>query len=443
MKSAVLVGASLVLLAGEMKLIAQQDSVMKFSLSEAQQYAIENYYMSKNAELDVQSAKWRVWETTALGLPQVSASASYQHIPGEIPVFEFEIPGMDTLGFDFGEPSAIAVKNSVTYGITVTQLLFSGEYIVGLQAAKVYKSMSEDINEKSAIELKQAIAGSYFGLLILKSNRAILEKTLSNLKENLRQIEQSFQVGLVEDTEVDQVDLVVKRTENSLASLDRQIEFMTNMFTYQIGLDPQVGIELTNTLDELIVKHLVNDTAYSFILEDNIDYQMLTSQEELSQLLMRRAQSRYLPNVAGFYQYQDKTQKADFDFTINHIIGVSVDFPLITSGSRMAQVSQARIEYEKACNTREQESNRLYMAAKQAAFDYRTALEKYTNEKLNFELSENVYNKTSLKYKEGFVSSLELSLINNQYLQAQLSYSMAVQELLSAKISLDKAYNKL
>jgi outer membrane protein TolC len=443
MKSAILTGALVVLLTEGTSLNAQQDSVLRFSLSEAQQYAIENYYMSKNAGLDVQSAKWRVWGTTALGLPQVSATASYQHIPGEIPVFDFQIPGMDTLGIDFGEPSAIAVRNSVTYGLTVTQLLFSGEYIVGLQASKVYKSMSEEVNEKSAIEIKRSVADSYFGLLILTSNREILDKTLTNLKNNLFQIEKAFQVGLVEDTEVDQIGLIVKRTENSLASLDRQIEFMTNLFKYQIGLEPETKIELINTIDELIAENIVNDSAYTFILEDNIDYQMLSTQERLQELLMRRAQSRYLPSVAGFYQYQDKTQKADFDFTINHILGVSVDFPIVTSGSRMAQVSQARIEYEKACNTREQEVNRLYMTARQASFDYRTALEKYNNEKLNFELSEKVYNKTSEKYKQGFVSSLELSLINNQYLQAQLSYSMAVQELLSAKVSLDKAYNML
>lgn len=256
-------------------------------------------------------------------------------------------------------------------------------------------------------------------------------------------MEKSFEVGLVEDTEVDQINLIVKRTENSLVSMDRQIEFLTNMFKYQIGLDPGVKIELSDSIDNLIIGNIVNDAAYTFILEDNIDYQMLSTQEKLMQLLMKREQSKYLPTVAGFYQYQDKTEKADFDFTINHIIGISVDFPIITSGSRMAQISQARIEYEKSQNTREQEINRLYMAAQQATFDYRTALEKYNNEKLNFELSEKVYNKTFEKHREGFVSSLELSLINNQYLQAQLSYSLAVQELLSAKVAMDKIFNKI
>jgi len=443
MKVAKLSWISLVFLLGGLNLSAQQDSLMKFSLTEAQNYAVENFYMARNAELDIKSAKWRVWETTALGLPQVTATGSYQHIPGTIPVFSFEIPGMDTLGLDFGEPSAIAVKNSITYGFTVSQLIFSGEYIVGLQAARVYKSISEETNEKTEVELKQSVADSYFGLLILKSNRIIIEKTLKNLKTNLYQMEKSFEVGLVEDTEVDQINLIVKRTENSLVSMDRQIEFLTNMFKYQIGLDPGVKIELSDSIDNLIIGNIVNDAAYTFILEDNIDYQMLSTQEKLMQLLMKREQSKYLPTVAGFYQYQDKTEKADFDFTINHIIGISVDFPIITSGSRMAQISQARIEYEKSQNTREQEINRLYMAAQQATFDYRTALEKYNNEKLNFELSEKVYNKTFEKHREGFVSSLELSLINNQYLQAQLSYSLAVQELLSAKVAMDKIFNKI
>ena len=443
MKLAGIIWTMFIILLDSFHVKAQQDSVMRFSLVEAQNYAIENFYMSKNAELDIKKAKWRVWETTALGLPQLSASASYQHIPGKIPVFDFQIPGMDTLGLDFGGPSAIAVRNSVTYGLTLSQLIFSGEYIVGLQASKVYKSISEVADEKTEVELKQSVAGSYFGLLILISNRVILVKTLDNLKTNLYQVQKSFDVGLVEDTEVDQLNLIVKRTENSLTSMDRQIEFMTNIFKYQIGLDPQTDIELTESLDELVSGNLVNDSAYNFILEDNIDYQMLSTQEKLNQLLLRREQSKYLPNVAGFYQYQDKTHKADFDFTINHIIGISVDFPIVTSGSRMAQVSQARIEYEKSQNTKEQEINHLYMVAQQAVFDYRTALEKYDNEKLNFELSEKVYNKTSEKYKEGFVSSLELSLINNQYLQAQLSYSLAVQELLNAKVSMDKAFNKL
>ncbi|MBN2612146.1 MAG: TolC family protein [Bacteroidales bacterium] len=433
----------LLIIAGISNIYAQTDSVYSFNLPEAQEYAISNFHMSKNAELDIESAKWKVWETTAIGLPQVNASAAYQHIPGEIPKFEFSIPGMDTLGIDFGEPAAIAVKNSVTYGFTVSQLIFSGEYLVGLQASRVYKSLSEETYDKTEIGIKQSVAESYFTILLLEKNRTILNKTLDNLRLNLFQVQKSFEAGLIEDTEVDQIDLVVKRTENDLASLNRQFAFMARMFKYQIGLEPSDSLVLTDDIDNLVVANIVNDEAYRFVLENNIDFRMLETQEKLMQLNMRREKSKYLPVIAGFYQYQDKTNKPDFDFTIKHIIGLSVEIPIVTSGMRVAKVSQARIEYEKAQNTKNQEINRLMMEAEQALFDYRTAVEKYHNEKLNFDLSEKVYNKTMQRYKEGFVSSLDLTLINNQYLQAQLTYSLAVQELLSAKIKMDKAYNLL
>ncbi len=438
------------------QLMAQSDTIEKsFSLEEAQKFAVDNYYQSKNASLDIKSAKWKVWETTAIGLPQVSVSASYQHIPGDIPAIDFgselavifeplaEAGILDPNAIPAGEPSAIAVRNSLTYTATVSQLIFSGEYIVGLQASKAYQGMSAEASERTNLEIKASVAEGYYSLLILKDNREAVVKTLKNLQDNLVRMQKMYKQGFIEDTEVDQIDLVVKTTGNELASMDRQIEFLENMFKYQIGLEPQTKVTLTEAIDDLIARNLVNDSNYVFNLDKNIDYRMLSTQERLMELSMRREQSKYLPSVAGFYQYQDKTEKADFDFTINHIVGVSVEVPIVTSGSRIAKVSQARIEYEKALNQKEQEANRLVTAARQASYDYHTAVEKYTNALDNLHLSARVYEKTNLKHQQGVVSSLELTLINNQYLQAQMGYSMAVQELLTAKTKLDKAFNLL
>ncbi len=52
---------------------------LKFSLSEAQAYALENSRAVKNARIDLASADKRVWETIAMGLPQLGLSANYQH----------------------------------------------------------------------------------------------------------------------------------------------------------------------------------------------------------------------------------------------------------------------------------------------------------------------------------------------------------------------------
>lgn len=450
---------------------AQNDTVYKFSLSEAQDFAINNFFVTKNAALDIESAQKKIWETTAIGLPQVSGSVSYQYVPGDIPVLDFgdsftgvfepivgyinDVGGVtdpnrytDYMNAYYAanppsEPEPITPRSSLTYSLTVSQLIFSGEYIVGLQASKAYKSFSVQSYEKAKINIKEGIAGSYYGLLILKENKKVLDETLENLTLTFNHTKKFYEQGLLEDTDVDQLELTVKRTENSLRTLENQIKYLSKLFNYQIGLEANVKVDLTDSINELITKNIINPENLQFNLENNIDFNLLSTQEKLQLLSLRREKSLFLPQVSGFYQYSDKTEKATLDFTINHIIGLNVNIPIATSGMRMAKVSQAKIELDKAQNMKEQEAQRLIIAAQQAQFDYNTALENYNNEKQNFELSERVYNKTTARFNEGMVSALDLSIINNQFLQAQLSLTGAIQQLLSAKTKLDKSFNQL
>ena len=52
---------------------------MVLSLDEAIQIALKNSYNTKASKNNVLSAKETVWETTATGLPQISASINYQN----------------------------------------------------------------------------------------------------------------------------------------------------------------------------------------------------------------------------------------------------------------------------------------------------------------------------------------------------------------------------
>ena len=72
-----------------------------------------------------------------------------------------------------------------------------------------------------------------------------------------------------------------------------------------------------------------------------------------------------------------------------------------------------------------------------------TALERFHNEEDNFQLSDKVLHNTTEKYKLGMVSSMDLTLTNNQYIEAQISLSEAALQLLNAKVVLDKAFSKL
>jgi outer membrane protein TolC len=249
-------------------------------------------------------------------------------------------------------------------------------------------------------------------------------------------------VGLIEDIDVDQLSLTVKRTENDLKTVDNQLETMQRMLKYQLGIENDIEVELTDELSSLVDQNIIDQSNYTFKLDENIEYKMLNTQENLQQLSLKREKSLLLPSVSGFYNYNAVLNKTAFT-PPQHMVGLSANIAIFQSGIRTSRISQARIEVEKAQNIKEQESQRLILTAQQSKYDYQTALAKFYNEETNFNLSEKVFNNTTQKYKEGLVSSLELSIVNTQFLQAQLSFALAIQELLTSKISLDKAYSKL
>ena len=129
-----------------------------FTIKQAQDFAIENYHQSINAGLDIEKSQKKIWETTAIGLPQVNGSGSYRHAIDQELSFDDAFllsPGQEFL--------KIFQADNVTQGkIEATQLLFDGSYIVGLQAAKTYHELSQNNKLKTDAEVKANVTSSYY-----------------------------------------------------------------------------------------------------------------------------------------------------------------------------------------------------------------------------------------------------------------------------------------
>lgn len=404
-----------------------------FSLEQAKQFALENNTDIKNARVDIVIAKKQVWETTAMGLPQASASYKFKHIPSEIPTFVIG-PGQEV---------PLDVASSATYDITLSQLIFSGEYIVGLQASRTFLQLSDNNLEKNQLDVQEMVSSNYFSILSLEKNKEILDSSVVNLQTIFNEMNTMNLVGMVEKTEVNQIQLSLNITKNALKTVERQIEILYKIFKISIGLTNHDVVKLTDNLESFILgidtEGLVNK---QLVLEDNIDYRMIYTQEKISNLSLRREQSKYLPSVSAFYLYQDKTNKAAFDFTINHIVGVNVNMPIFSSGQRYSKVQQAKLDLLKTKNTKELVSENIIMMTEQSKYDFLNSYENYKIQQQNIELAKEIYNNTLVKYKEGMVSSLDLSQAHQQYLNEQSNYFNALLGLLNAKLKLEKILNQ-
>jgi outer membrane protein TolC len=165
---------------------------------------------------------------------------------------------------------------------------------------------------------------------------------------------------------------------------------------------------------------------------------------------LKLKRSAYLPTLSAFYSMDFAAQRDEFNFLDSgqdwyraSMIGLSFNVPIFSSGFRRAGVAQKQIAYEQAKNSREFAAEGLQVEFVQYKYDFANALEQYRSDKRNLDLAEKVVRVTQTKYVEGMATSLELTQVNNQYLQALTNYTSSMVEVLNAKIKIDLLINNL
>ena len=98
----------------------------------------------------------------------------------------------------------------------IQQLIFDGSYIVGLEASKIFLMISENVFEKTLIEVRKNIVKTYSSVLLARENIRFLEKNKENLNDNLKELDQLFKNGFEEEESVEQLRLTLSGVETQL-----------------------------------------------------------------------------------------------------------------------------------------------------------------------------------------------------------------------------------
>ena len=142
-----------------------------YSLKQAKEYAIQNSTQVKNSLLDVEIAQQKIKETTATGLPQISGTVAFQNFL-DVPTSLIPASSFDPAApVDLLIPVKFGTDFNLNGTLQVSQLIFSGNYLVGLQASRTYKDISIQMVEKSELEIKAAVSEAYFTVVVLASEQ--------------------------------------------------------------------------------------------------------------------------------------------------------------------------------------------------------------------------------------------------------------------------------
>ncbi|APZ48065.1 transporter [Polaribacter reichenbachii] len=420
-----------------------QEKTIKLSLKEAIDFAIENSYNTKAAANDIKVAKETVWETTTIGLPQINGAVDYQkYLKLPITLLDFDNDGVN-------EEFVFVQKQNVNATVTLSQLLFDGSYLVGLQASKTYLKISKQAKEKTELVTREAIINAYGNVLVAEKSIDILKR--NNVVNNriLKEAKAGYENGLSEQEDVEQFEIIKGNIENNIRATERLRDIAYKLLNISLGNPIETKLILTDSLESLVLANTnLNLLVEEFKLNNHIDFKIAENDRETKRLTMQLEKSKSLPSLSAFINYGTQAFSEEFSFFKGEqrwfqssLLGVSLNVPIFSSFGRKAKIAQTKINLETADIRLEETKQRLSLAAQSAKSNYQLSIDNYETAKKNLNLAERIEKKQQIKFDEGITTSFDLLQAQNQLYTQQNNYVQAMLNIIATKATLENALN--
>lgn len=460
--------------------------VKAYTLKEAIDFAVQNNIAMKNARLGEAQAKARNWEIVTTGLPQISAEAGYNYYfrrpispafnqffgdttTSTSRVFSY-LASQDQNVANILYQSAIANKDAefsfvlphnFSSSLTVSQLIFDGRYVIGLKATKDFTKTARLQSQMSEQDVRYNVMKAYYQAAAAQESKALLASNLSLIEKLLNETRAVYNEGLIEELDVNRLELAQTQLESQINLQNQLAEVALDNLKFQMGLSLNDEIILKDNLNDLKSTVALADET-GFDVRNRVEYELLETAVKIRGYDVAQRRSGYFPSLFGFFNYGWQAQANKFgDFfkssTITYpdgdtrtftqwfdqgLAGITLNLPIFDMGQRMANVKQAKLDQQKTINDLENFKNASQLQFRASQSSFNASLIDESNNQKALALSEKIFKKNQIKYREGVGSSFELVQSEQEYTTNQLKHIQSILNLLNAKADLDKAMGK-
>ncbi len=424
-----------------------QQKKYTFSLQEAIQFALDSSYTALNANKEVAKALKQKWETTAAGLPQINGEATYTNqLKQPVTLIPAEFSGGPPGTF---VPVVFGVEQQTSLTATLSQLIFDGSYLVGLEASSVFVEFTNTQKESQNLKIIEGVTNAYGAVLLTQESIKVLKKNIANLESNLNETQKIYENGLGEEESVEQLQITLLQVKNQLNNTQRTEDIAIKMLKLALGITIDTPISLTDNLETVATTKVTSDSVFStFSIVNNNDFKLSELLVEQRRLEFKLEKAKRLPSVGAFINYGTTAFRQGYNFLDSDqkwfqtsILGASVTVPIFTSFKNSASTKKAKLAYEQAQIIHTENTERIQLGYKQAKSNYEFAIDNLNTLKENLALAERIEKKNQIKFNEGLASSFELRQAQTQLYSAQQQYLQAQLKVIKDNATLQSILN--
>jgi outer membrane protein, multidrug efflux system len=399
-----------------------QDAQLQALIREA---LVQNY--------DVRIAAARVLQAQAvLGItradqyPTISggASTSNNRIPATAVTREFE-------------SSPFQVNLSLFW-----ELDFWGKFRRATEAARETVLATEWGQKAVVSSLVSNVASAYFQLLELDSEISISRQTLDSRKESLRLVEVRAKGGTTSLLDVRQSEQLVYTAAAIIPDLERRIEQQENLISILLGKNPGPVIRGKPLVENALLP-IVPAGLASSLLARRPDIQSSEQQLVAANARIGVAKAAYFPQITltatGGYQSSALTNlftgPAGF-----WSFGGELLQPIFTAGKIRSNVRLTEAQQQETVFAYQQSIQQAFREVSDSLIAYRKNQESRAQQELLTNSAQDATRLSTMRYKGGVTSYLEVLDSDTRYFDAQLGLAQAQ---LNERLALVQLYNAL
>lgn len=306
------------------------------------------------------------------------------------------------------------------------------------------KSMAQFLGSIEAqralkMSLIAEVAQSYFELVALDNELAIVKQTLNARKEGVRLAKLRFEGGLTSETSYQQAQVEYARTATMVPDLERKISIKENDIAFLAGEYPK-RIERSIMPDEVKLPESLPIGLPSTLLERRPDVRQAEQKLVAANAAVGIAYTNMFPRLTLTAQYGlESEEMSDLLKSPVHYLSANLLSPLFTMGKNKAILKARKAAYEQERYSYEKSVLTAFKDARNAIVDFNKIKEIYESRLQLEHSSKATMELAQLQYINGVIGYLDVLDAQRSYFDAQIGLSNAVRDKQITMVRLYKA----
>ena len=417
---------------------------LRLTLDDAIQMALSENPTIKVADLDVERYDYVKKETRGNLLPSLSASGEYTRA-----IEKSTMRG----GISFG------ADNTFTGTASLSVPLFAPQVYRMMKMNDKQMATAVEAARSSRITLTAEVKKAFYNILLAEQSLDVLRESEATVQRTVDDTQVQYQNGLTSEYDLLTAQVQLSNLKPSILQTENSIRIAKLMLKMYLSIPEQVEIEVEGELDAMRDKVLAGTEGLTTDTSDNSDLRTLELQEDLLRLQLKAENASRLPTIGAFGNFTltgnnmgsvsfdpDKmtmTSVKDGYFWQNPLsAGIRVSVPLFSGLTKMNRSREIKNQISQIGLQRTYARQQVDVQVRSALNDLLTARETMYAQELTVEQARKAYSISDTRYRAGAGTILELNSAQLAQTQAQLNYSQAIFDYLTAKAEYDRIVGK-